>query len=110
MTIENKIIVIVLLFIILGIILSVAWFIAGNNIGYDKGYERGYNFAIDLYGLKEKSIKCKYCDKGIRAKDINIYIAKGCRTSQYGNITFYDAYDCPNCGGQNILGERLEVK
>lgn len=69
-------------------------------------FNKGFDLAFELYAKNgETPIKCCNCKKKFYSDEYKIKIVTK-STSLYNNIK-YDVFDCPNCGRQNILGERL---
>ena len=65
---------------------------------------------IDISELEE--IQCKACKAKFQPNTEFHYVTKSLRLiSPFSDVTepvLHDAYDCPLCGSQIILGERLE--
>lgn len=59
---------------------------------------------------KDFGIKCKSCGKVFVPNLDMHYVAAGQNFSGIISVnkTYYDAYDCPNCGTQHIMGERKD--
>lgn len=55
-------------------------------------------------------MKCEVCKKEFELKKENKYIVQNVSVSGLFNRNYYDAFDCPHCGCQNITNVRyLEV-
>lgn len=56
--------------------------------------------------------KCKICNKDLGLSMVKHYIARDnditglAVLAKSEEVTLYDAFDCPNCGCQNIMQER----
>ena len=78
--------------------------LASNTVDFPK------QIKIDVSELEE--IQCKACKAKFQPNTEFHYVAKSRRLiAEFSDVTelvLHDAYDCPLCGAQIILGERLE--
>lgn len=61
-----------------------------------------------------RELTCKHCGESFRPKAITHYIAREAGQKgivavfgSYPEEKLYDAFDCPNCGTQIIVGDRM---
>ena len=51
-------------------------------------------------------MKCKICGKEFQLKKENKYLVQNVSIGGILNRNYYEAFDCPYCGCQNIVNER----
>lgn len=51
-------------------------------------------------------MKCKVCGRFIRLKKENKYIVKREGIAPFTTTGYFDAFDCPKCGCQIVIGRR----
>ena len=53
-------------------------------------------------------IKCKVCNHKLKPEKENRYTAYTSTAVLLGKKTYYDCFDCPECGCQIVAGERFD--
>lgn len=94
--------------LVLVIVLSIALIVTVISLKdkEEEEFDRGFNLAYDLYARNgETPVECCNCKKKFYSDDYGIKVVT--KFNSLYNNTKYDAFDCPNCGRQNILGERI---